>query len=92
MKKESINVNANANEETTAEAKQVVLIANGAGTEPIEVQWTEGMTVAAALEAAEIELNKGETAVIGESLVENPEETPVEPGQMVVIDSMPSNG
>lgn len=78
--------NAQANE------KQVVLIAEGAGTEPIEVEWAEGMTVTGALGAAEIELEEGETAVIGETLIENPDETPVEPGQMIVIDSMPANG
>lgn len=72
--------------------KQVVLIAEGAGTEPIEVSWTEGMTVNTALEAAEIELGEGETAVIGGTMIESPDETLVEPGQMIVIDSMPANG
>lgn len=87
------NENTNTtNAQVNEEQKQVVLIAEGAGTEPIEVPWAEGMTVTTALEAAEIELGEGETTVIGETMIENPDETPVEPGQMIVIDSMPANG
>lgn len=92
MEENTNTTNVQANENQEQEQKQVVLIAEGAGTEPIEVPWVEGMTVTTALEAAEIELEEGETAVIGETMIENPDETLVEPGQMIVIDSMPANG
>lgn len=87
MDKENTNAtNVQANEEP------MILITEGAGAKPVEVPWTEGLTVTAALEAAKIKLGEGETAVIGETLIENPNETLVTPGQMIVIDSMPANG
>ena len=69
-----------------------VSIAVGAGTEPITIAWSEGMTVTAALQAAKVELGEGETPVIGETLIENPDETVVEAGQMIVVADMPANG
>ena len=86
MNKENINLT----KETTN--SQVVTIINGAGVEPITVAWSEGMTVTSVLEAAEIELEQGETAVISDILIEKPDETLVEPGQTIIIDNMPANG
>ena len=87
---------AESNPETTPEQEteeKVVTVVNGAGTDPIKVPWAEGMTVTGALKAAGIEeLEEGEAPVIGEAMVEDPDETLVEPGQMIVIDETPANG
>ena len=72
--------------------ENTVQIANGAGTQPISVDWTEGMTVTTALQAAQIELKQGETAVIGETRISDPDNTQVSVGQMIVISNKPANG
>lgn len=84
MSKESINV--------TGTKAPVVKVVNGAGTEPITICWAPNMTVTDALKNAEVELGVGETAVIGEAMIANPDDTVVEPGQVIVIDNMPANG
>lgn len=84
MAKQNINKQENT--------QQVIMITVGAGTEPITIPWSEGMTVTAALQAAQVELGEGETPVIGETLIENPDETVVEAGQMIVVADMPANG
>lgn len=89
MSNENTNV---TNDQENGEQKKVVMIVAGAGVEPVEVEWTEGLTVTAALEAADIELEEDETPVVGETLIEDPDTTLVEPGQMIVIDGMPANG
>lgn len=89
MSNENTNV---TNDQENGKQKKVVMIVAGAGVEPVEVEWAEGLTVAAALEAANIELEKGETPVVGETLIEDPDTTLVESGQMIVIDDMPANG
>lgn len=90
MAKQNISKQENTQQETTN--NQVVMITVGAGTEPITIAWSEGMTVTAALQTAKVELGEGETPVIGETLIENPDETVVEAGQMIVVADMPANG
>lgn len=89
MDNENTNVTT---ESVTEEQEKVVTIITGAGVEPIKVEWNEELTVTKALEAADVKLKKGETPVIGEELIGDPDETLTKPGQMIVIDSMPANG
>lgn len=69
-----------------------VLVSAGAGTEPIYVEWQEGMTVSDALAVADVFPSGGETATLGRRRVEDPETTEVQPNDIVVVAGMPGNG
>ncbi len=92
MSKENVNLAKAPTNEPQINKEQTVSVVKGAGVEPIKVPWHKGMTVTSALEAAKTELKRGETPVIGETMIEDPDKTLVEPDQTIVIDNTPSNG
>lgn len=71
---------------------KVVKVARGAGNKPIKVPWEEGDTVATVLARAEIKLEEGETATMGNARITKPEETKVESGNLIVIARKLANG
>ena len=72
--------------------KGTVKVANGAGNTPVEVEWQQGDTVATILKRADITIQKGQTATLGNKRVRKPEKTSVEAGAIIVIAGKVSNG
>ena len=72
--------------------EQFVRVACGAGREPKNIPWTEGMTVARVLEAAEIDVDDDHTATLGRRRVIDPETESVQPNDIVVVAGKPGNG
>lgn len=69
-----------------------VMVAVGAGNDPIPVKWEEGDTVASILQRAQITVGPGQTPTLGKKRIVNPEETTVQPDDVIVIAGMPANG
>lgn len=75
-----------------SEAKNIVMIANGAGNKPTEVEWQSGDTVASVLKRAGIKIQSGQTATLGKRRIRNLEKTKVDSGATIVIAGKVSNG
>ena len=73
-------------------AQGTVNVANGAGNEPIKVDWYPGDTVASILERANITIQPGQAATLGKRRVKRPEKTAVDSGSTIVIAGKISNG
>lgn len=72
--------------------KEIVYVAVGAGTKPVEVDYKQGDTVASVLKRAELSYSDNQSPTLGKKRVRNPEKTPVNPGDTIVVAGRPANG
>ena len=79
-------------ETTNQEITNKIIIANGAGNKPTEVDYHEGDTVASVLQRANLTLGKKSTVSIGRTRIRNIDNTAVKPGDRLVIAGKVSNG
>lgn len=70
----------------------IIRIANGTGKDAIDLAWSEGMTVSAALIAAEITVKKDHTVTLGRRRITDPDTELLQPNDILVIAGMPGNG
>jgi len=74
------------------EVKRFVKVNAGMGTATQEIEYVEGDTVASVLERAGVEILAGQRATLGKVDVAEPANTPVEPGDVIVVANAPKNG
>lgn len=70
----------------------VVRVSMGAGVPEVLVSLQPNDTVGSILARANLVIERGETAMMGRRRVDKPWETPVKPGDVIVVAGTPANG
>jgi len=79
-------------EEAKAEKGPMVYLAMGAGATAKEILWLDGDTVGSVLDREKVRIPHGKWATLGKVRVKNLHKTPVQPGDVIVVEGKPGNG